>query len=563
MYDYNSIISKTILQIKKSRIQSIDEDWKEGMQHAVDSCYFNFGGSSFDNSSRLIQSSKDLSHGMVIRIIVDLFELNGIPASLTKPREKEIARIIAPYKGKSVVFVFHEFLKSDSFSPEFQKNAIQECNVDYCIGVPFIRNYAYMAILNHNNNLEDFTRGTNQLSLNHFFAVFFGQDEYQLFESAMKKYEEKVQSILGIKMLSTLEPEALSIFKRILSHRIIESVTNYKINTNSETVRSEITKLKNVFIQNQMYTALLCGKDYSQSLMTSYWLQDCMKESGNIDYVPVAMGYFKCIEQLMLKIILFHKSNDNKKAKTIRRQYIKDDKKYLYRSKDGKVKYKKYVPINDENIEENRIDTTLGSMINSFFKQYREVFIDELSEETVEYITSCFEKVSPLRNGYFHKENLSKNEWYVVETAQNIAFQVTFLLLASCKLTNTEKEQLGIYTDSPDDYHKLCQYINDRSDKRWYLLKFNNTSDEDIVCMNGFCDWDCREDGRIDYKELTFRVGKNNYISLNRDNMPDEIYTSIINIYDISKLFEDEKTLIFKDGVFCVSEESSKLKYDI
>ena len=89
MYDYNSIISKTILQIKKSRIQSIDEDWKEGMQHAVDSCYFNFGGSSFDNSSRLIQSSKDLSHGMVIRIIVDLFELNGIPASLTKPREKE------------------------------------------------------------------------------------------------------------------------------------------------------------------------------------------------------------------------------------------------------------------------------------------------------------------------------------------------------------------------------------------------------------------------------------------------------------------------------------------
>lgn len=560
MYDYDRITSIALNKITQKRIKSIEEGWEKTFKEARSACYFNFGGTNASDFGNLVEESKAISYRMLIQIIIDLFNQGGIDIKPYWDDEGELECIVAPHGEKKVVYVFNEYSKAATWTAPYQEKMIKKYSVDVCIGVSYMRDYAYTVVLNHNDNLKDPMRGTNQLSFSHFFMFYFGMSEYQRFEAAIDKYEKEVQKILGIKAISTLETGAINNFKRMLALHIIQSVDKYvkRIPANSCV---DVELMRDRFVEKRLYTALTGDNLYSQSLITAEWLYDTMKNSGQIDYVPVAMGYIKCIEQLMRAIVLLHKNS----GKTIKRRVFKGDEKYTYINHKGKTQYEMYVPLNDENIEEDRIDTTLGAMINSFYKQYRDIYCAEYSDSTIEYIRSRLETIAPLRNGYFHKDNISEKEWDIVEKAKACAYEVTFLLLGGCSFTQEQIRNIGVADREIDDYQKLCQYINDHSDMKLYFLKSENASEEECtVCGNGYCEMEYDEHGNVIYKNIKFSVlGMNKIIQIDNNNLPYIIKVGTLNMSDLSKLFAGPREVIFENGVFCGDMDEGKINYKI
>ena len=79
-----------------------------------------------------------------------------------------------------------------------------------------------------------------------------------------------------------------------------------------------------------------------------------------------------------------------------------------------------------------------------------------------EIIVDTLARVTTLRNGYFHKENLY--DWEKVKEVRNTVRFAFYLLLGACKMTSDEERELGFdtYTTLGDAY-RLCDYINHRA----------------------------------------------------------------------------------------------------
>jgi len=202
---------------------------------------------------------------------------------------------------------------------------------------------------------------------------------------------------------------------------------------------------------------------------------------------------------------------------------------------------------------------------NKLLKRNQDLLRTGIEEGTYEYIIDTFTEIKELRNGFFHKHNLT--EWDKVDTARDNAFLVFFLLLGAYLLTNSEEEKLGIiHTKVRDDYYSLCEYINIRVFSSKMLAKpifYLDGHTEPYEFWMGYQDDFITYDDYGDpiYSGVYFRtLSDNPHIrKATLDNLTTEIWEGEMTIsksIPIQITPSGPQLLIYKDGKFCMNKQN-------
>ena len=71
----------------------------------------------------------------------------------------------------------------------------------------------------------------------------------------------------------------------------------------------EFAKVKNSYLNNKMYVAMVSSNDFADSFISAEWSYDVYYNAmGELELTGIIAGYLKSIEQLMYKIVRFHKN---------------------------------------------------------------------------------------------------------------------------------------------------------------------------------------------------------------------------------------------------------------
>lgn len=164
----------------------------------------------------------------------------------------------------------------------------------------------------------------------------------------MEVYVESVRNCIGYNTVKTLTPGSLINFRKVTENEILKHPYDELLNVqvkNYTLEPTELNKLKDQFFKDKTFQGLLGDKGYAESLVTAKWLFDSMKKAQAIDLTIIGMGYFKAVEQLLYELICLHKNE----GRQIKKDYSRHDLPAT-------------VELNDANIDDEAIDTTIGSM---------------------------------------------------------------------------------------------------------------------------------------------------------------------------------------------------------
>ena len=208
-----------------------------------------------------------------------------------------------------------------------------------------------------------------------------------------------------------------------------------------------------------------------------------MKKSKAIDLTVIGMGYFKTIEQLLFEIICLHKNE----GRLIKKDYSRRDLPTM-------------IELNDTNISDAAIDTTLGAMA-VFYRDNLDIFRNDLSYQTRKFLVETIFKYKDLRNGYFHKDNI--HEKAIIEEIHDATYELLFLLLGAKTLSNENRATLGYPEEIRSDFYKLCEYVNYHHGELFFL---ENEEGKEII-VSGYYDEGARiiNEKQIEYTGVYFK----------------------------------------------------------
>ena len=562
---YEEVRIKALNRIKHVRnaYSSKTEEVNPIIDAAIDSRFFDIGGDDYSEYSFIMTEVERHSDNMLsdlIYMLLDEYQIKVTPVHIDNQNidKAPILSFIHSEGIKTTLYLFKRFGMNHSLPRDILKAIMDHHKADDYRYISLLSKYPYAEVLNHNNDESDPSRGTHLYSIKHFFDQFFSPDEFDIFKSFAEMYTKDVQKYLGLSVTKSLTPYALFNFKNAVDY----SIRHFQYNDvlRSELVGINCTQLSLIserFLNDRFYKALIGKRDYAQSFITAEWLYDSMKSAESIDLTAIAMGYFKAIEQLMLALIILHKNE----GRTI--------KKKGYRRKDEDS----YIILSDCNIADDKIDTTLGSLI-AFMKFYknRDLFRYEIDEDTQNHIISVLENIKGLRNGYFHKDNL--NDWNYVEKARSTAYLMGFLLLGSYQITEEGTVHLSIPPRTPEpDYYRLCAYVNFNSNQLFFISKdgklFEGVASvpDDEMTFDEFGDpqysgvyfrklFEINED-----KTLSWATDNRKVIRLNQSNIPLLIYTGTMKPCATGMQFSGPEKMIFKNGVYFDIGQDEKPTY--
>lgn len=296
-----------------------------------------------------------------------------------------------------------------------------------------------------------------------------------------------------------------------------------------------------------------------------------MTEAGRIDYSPVAMGYFKSVEQLIWRVLVLHK-----------KEFIKIKKKGA----------KDYISINDPEINWNKdgtdtdsVDTTIGALVSAldFFPNRRYIFSQNIDPKTHDQIIIILHLFQKLRNGYTHKDNI--NDWGFISLVRDAAYIVYYLLLGACIIDQDDISYLGIPSDKLDSsYVRLCDYINYHTDQPYYLYDEKGNCKVAIGKPDDGIQFDeygiptfsgahfqllpkaPAESFTVSFKEV--RSGQNSHqavcgeiFMLDGKNMPSKIYSGTCYSVSEGMRYSGPQELIFENGKFIAPDAPYKPGY--
>ena len=574
--NYKKIITNTLEKISQIRNNSPRDDVDDYAQIALNRRLFKFGGDDADYYRYILEESEELSRQMVFEIIA--YILHSKQAQIKAFIDNGSRCIISQEGNNRILYIFKDFGLKSRLPKQEIKHLLDEYNaVDYMF-VSFIWDHAYMETFNHNDNVADPSRGGKNIGIADFLVRYIYPEEVKALIKDIKDYELQVNTIIGMGIMKTLQPMALYRFKRVTNDEILKF--NYEEHLIDVIPKEYHDSIREQFVGKRLYTVLTGDKDYAESFITAEWLFHTFENAGKIDYTVVAMGYFKAIEQLLYKYILLHIEGRKNKSRTLKRKIWKKDKKYLEPKKDkngnivihnktGQPILVKSDPIvvNQENVDDGRLDTSLGPMIKSFFcnrdnKDLIREIIDD--ERIIEKIYTFLGSVNPLRNGYFHKHNLDK--WEKVVEARNLAFKVAYLVLGVYAVGEDDYSELGVTKEDDDyDYYQLCEYIMDHP-RRVYFMDIDGSGVQPFTCK---VDVSFDKTGKSSFGDIKlFQFKKREYYSISRNTIPTTIHSAILNVFDaleegklsLDKLISGKQDLVYNNG-FCAPAQEEKLQY--
>ena len=519
LFDYNFWLDQAFKRIRTIRDPhsgdpvTVDFEWNSLDEQML----FNYGGRDFRQMCSIIENATDISVSILSEIVYQLsnFYKRNFRRIDDRPEIEGMSDILFTFfdPSENTILFFKNKEKSLMWKerePDEIISFLEKNNAKKCLYVYLLFDKAYLQIIGHNHDETDPGRGYNFYSITWFITHYFGDKEGERFISAITTYETKVNDYLGYTILKTLTPSTLINFRTTCENAITnfpyDSIMKIKLGDKllSLSVQDYI-KLREQFIDKGVYLVLIGNRDFAESLITAEWLYVSMKKAQAVDLTVIGMGYFKAVEQLLFDLICLHKNEKRK----IRRNFSRDDLPNL-------------VDLNDTNIMDNAIDSTIGTMATFVKKNMDMMRNDILAKDYVKEAIFAFAKK---RNGYFHKDNIHLSS--IIDEIRALSLQTMFLLLGAFDLPIEHLELLGLPQKGLfDDYYRLCEYINYHAGEPLLLKSFDGQESWFIAWydMNySISDGGIKKYTGIYFKEIGAGMNIVPY-RITRNNLPKEIY---------------------------------------
>lgn len=191
---------------------------------------------------------------------------------------------------------------------------------------------------------------------------------------------------------------------------------------------------------------------FAESFLSSEWYYKNHVEFSILEQTAIIAGYLKSVEQLLYSIIKLSEGTG------------KQIKKYG----SGRSDYIEYCAANA-----SLIDSTLGSIIG-YVKYYTELW--DVNKYVKNYIIDKLNVYrDKYRNDHLHKDNIKRIE--KIEDIRTNTILIYYLLLGAMKISDSDKEQLGIVSKEKEDkikqdmfLLKLLQYVPNLENGKIYSL---------------------------------------------------------------------------------------------
>ncbi len=484
-------------------------------------------------------------------------------------RNTPIFSLIKVEDDEPVLYCFWEFGKER----EMTTNVLTGLPVVYDIlrlvgikkyhNISLVEKGAYTSTFNHDEDSLDESRGTNTYSLKWFFESNFGAEEYAEFISFEKNLIANVKQCLGFSVVKSLTPNAMFSFKKTVEDEIMSFPYEAVMVSNKGITYTQLCNLKEQYITQKYYKAMLNdgdfnarfkveGGQFAESFITAEWLYQSLPNAYNIDLTAIAMGYFKAIEELLYVFMAAH-SGEGKWIDTF-------DRPDGWESIAPKDRWWKSIII-DKNVKAKKKFIMMERLIN-FLTDYDDLFVQV---DVRDYLVERLRDAQQLRNGYFHKDNLSDEQ--VVDKAREDAYVIALLLFGSMNVSEAGKRVLAIPEDNIH-FEMLCEHIHYNCRMSYYygddklVLGLGQSdsevefSDEGIAQFSGiyFNEFtDCGED-KTELLLTEISTLQKEKVCFNSKTVPKKIYQGTFIAGPNGFILGGPKQLIWNDGVFLGNE---------
>ena len=427
------------------------------------------------------------------------------------------------FQGKNIRPNALKYTEEALFNKKFRRHSL-------------LLNKIYIIDWNLNGNSTDrvffpdpksgFEKKVELISLLDLFEMYFTKEEYDYCSQKMRDAIAEAIKIMGFDSVHMLTPRYMREVKKTIKTDLLSwDLTNRKYHfvEYDNSIRSEITVEKDILpselddialnrdeetiiancYTNRRYEALIGKGEYAKCFITSEYLCQLFKKGEyKIEYTAIACGYFKCVEQLLYRIIrVFLESGQysSESIKGVPKKYRKIPRQYrqqLDQMHNTHVLDMDRVPFKVE--YEKAFDIMLNPLI--YFVEGVSSFWD-VSEETQKHICKLLHNYADhCRNEHFHKDNIFDIK--AIESIRENSITLSLLLLGALKLPNgiNEKERLFIYDNT---YDSLVEILMKTRVPRIYYLQFEN---ETIKAHRHFNQKpiETDEDGNLSTNEFVF-----------------------------------------------------------
>ena len=346
----SAVYEKLMLEYYYNKIKDLRNQWDNSSEESflgVDSL-IDIGGKDHRQYEYIMNGCRGIIFKMLAHIVKRLIEEYKIPVKYydlrsakvdsyyignskyyidytDNPNENNILAFSRTDKNTDILFVFKEFGIGNYIPYKTLEGLKKAAHLKKCLYISFVKQDAFSEILNHNNDVNDPTRGTNILSYRQFIESFFGLEEYTRFEEYANRFSKMVKNYNGFTLVRNLNPNAIHYFKKIVNNDLL-NVSADEIGASVGLDIDQRDIIEKHFKKHKNYQLLLGNSDFAQSFITAEWLYSSLYENArNIDFTAIAMGYYKAIEQLLFAYI---KNLTNKEIDKTRYIYTGTKNKY-------------------------------------------------------------------------------------------------------------------------------------------------------------------------------------------------------------------------------------------
>ncbi len=482
-------------ELKQLRLQWSSGQWYEG-QHSGGSSnptsMCSLGGADYEQYSFLMREGSECVYQAICKTILDLALMYGIAHEhvICQRRDsyqyfgksgcgpatplghgRAVHAFYIESSGDSSVFVIKEFGIGERLPSDIEKNIKGAFQVSSLIYVSLVERGAEKEDLSHKGNIIDIGK---------FLRDQFGAEEEARFFDYFEQLKARTNDVFGLKITKTLQYMELEAFRTDLLKNVRER--SYPINVMGRVLNDkQRAVIERHYLEEGRCRATVGGTDFATSFITAEWLYSSLRGAANMDFTPVALGYFKALEQFLVSLISVLSSLDDGITRKLYVGTWDDDR--IYWKVNGCLDKTRWIPVVEKHVDVTPILFTegfryvldLGRLTrffgdwdkrnNTFYSRNKGLLHLDIEDETYEAIILTLQRLREMRNGYLHKDNL--HEWAEVEKARNELYTVFYLMLGSYRLDERAMARLDVLGPKcSDDFDGLCVYIDQASRKK-------------------------------------------------------------------------------------------------
>ena len=316
-------------------------------------------------------------------------------------------------EGKKIAYVFAKSI-TDTLEQRIIETIEEKYNVD---GIKVVALVELGEDFDTRDSYKEKEGFVKYITLQDLFLLI-SDNEYQTYKSYVDRYNEEIKKLIGYRTIMIPSESSLDQMKIDLEVELRN--TDFTSLLHRDGVHnSQIQIIERNFWDRELYKAMIGGSAFAESFISSEWYYQTHIASTALEQTAIVAGYLKSVEQLLYTLVRFSIGT----GKTIKKK------------SGGKTEYIEY---NEENLD--AVDTSLGSIIG-YVRHYYELW--DVNSYVKNYVADKLNVYrDKYRNDYFHKDNITSND--EIDDIRNNTILIHFLLLGSMKISDSQKELIGI-----------------------------------------------------------------------------------------------------------------------